>query len=202
MQELAHKTKTRLTIIIGIIYAVCGLLFIRLFTIQLIQGSMYYKQAMENRTQIIKVPANRSILYDRNGENKLAFNRKSMSIIAIPANLPEDQEQKSKVLSNLSVLLQMSVGEITNVLKEQALDKYTSVVLKYDIDNRTLIRFTEHYELYPGIYWENRPRRIYPLREKAAQLIGYTGVIDKDELKRLKTNPEYHSGTVLGKIGI
>lgn len=202
MQELAHRTKIRLTIIIGIIYVICGLLFIRLFTIQLIQGSMYYKQAMENRTQIIKIPANRSIIYDRNGENKLAYNRKSMSIIAIPANIPEEPEQRSVVLSNLSALLEMSVEEITNILKEQALDKYTSVVLKYDIDNRTLIRFTEHYELYPGMYWENRPRRIYPLRDKAAQLIGYTGVINKDELKRLKTNPEYHSGTILGKIGI
>ncbi len=202
MQELTYRTKFRLHIITGVIAAFCGILFIRLFYIQLIRGSVYYRQAMANRTQIIKVQANRSIIYDRTLENRIAYNRKSMSIIAIPANMPADPDEHARVLSNISLLLEMSIEEITNIIREQALDKYTPVVLKYDIDSRTLVRFTEQLNRYPGLYWENRPRRIYPLREKAAQLIGYTGVINKDELRRLRKNPEYHSGTILGKIGI
>lgn len=202
MQELATKTKIKLNIIQGILYVFCGLLFIRLIYIQFIKGQDYYKQAMENRTQIIKVPAYRSVIYDRGKENKLAFNRKSMSVIAIPANIPEDPVIRETFFSNTSILLDMSIEEIKTTIKEQAIDKYTPVILKYDIDPKTLVRFTEHYEQYPGLYWENRPRRIYPLREKAAQLIGYTGVINKEELKRLKVNKEYHSGSIVGKMGI
>lgn len=121
MQELAFNTKRRLLIISIGIYVICGLLFIRLFYLQFIRGADYFRQSMDNRTQIIKMPAYRSIVYDRSGENKLAFNRKSLSITAIPANLPEDNEQKEIVLSNASVLLGMSVEEIKNILKEQAL---------------------------------------------------------------------------------
>src|SRR5208282_4428214 len=76
------------------------------------------------------------------------------------------------------------------------------VIIKSDIDTQTLVRFKEHYELYRGFDCENRPRRVYPLKEEAAQVIGYTGVISKDELKKSKSNPEYHSGSVVGKMGI
>lgn len=202
MQELALKTKSRLYIITAIIYALCFLLFIRLFYLQLIRGEVYYRQAMDNRTQTIKIAAYRSVILDRTGEYQLAFNRKSMSVIVVPANLPDDPDLREETLSNASELLAMKVDEIKTILKEQALDKYTPVVLKFDIDSKTLVRFTEHNELYPGLYWENRPRRIYPLRDKTAQLIGYTGIINKEELKKLKPNTEYHSGSIVGKMGM
>ncbi len=202
MQELAYKTKNRLLIIFIVIYSLAGLIFLRLIYIQLIRGREYYNQAMENRTQIIKIPAYRSVIFDRNGQNKLAFNRKSLSIIATPAYLPDNPAQKSQVISNTSKLLKMSINDIESTLKEEALDKYTPVILKYDVDTKVLIQFKEHYELYPGLDCENRPRRIYPLREKTAQLIGYTGIISKEELKKLKLNKEFHFGSTVGKMGI
>ncbi len=202
MQELASRTKSRLLTIFIIMYCLSGLLFIRLFYLQIINGREYYRQAMENRTQIIKIPAYRSEIYDRNGMNKLAYNRRSLSIIATPAYLPDNPEQKLKVLSNVSKLLGMSINDIEITLNEQALDKYTPVILKYDIDTKVLIQFKEHYELYPGLECDNRPRRIYPEREKTAQLIGYTGIISKDELKKLKQNKEFHYGSIVGKMGI
>ncbi len=202
MQELTYKTKIRFFTIFLIIYCLSGLLFVRLFYLQIIHGREYYRQAMENRTQIIKIPAYRSIVYDRTCQNKLAFNRRSLSIIATPAYLPDDSSQRLKVLSNISRLINMTVNEIETTLNEEALDKYTPVILKFDIDTKILIQFKEHYELYPGLECENRPRRIYPEREKMAQLIGYTGIISKDELKVLKSNKEFHFGSVLGKMGI
>ncbi len=202
MQELAYKTKIRLFTIFIIIYALAGLLFIRLFYLQIVRGREYYKQAMENRTQIIKLPAFRSVIFDRTIQNKLAFNRRSLSVIATPAYLPENSSQRLQVLSNVSRLLNIPVDEIETMLNEQALDKYTPVILKYDIDTKILIQFKEHYELYPGLECENRPRRIYPEREKTAQLIGYTGIISKDELKQFKVNKEFHYGSIVGKMGI
>jgi penicillin-binding protein 2 len=202
MQELALKTKKRLFIIFIMIYSLACLLFIRLFYLQIISGREYYKQAMENRTQIIKIPAYRSIIFDRNGKNKLAFNRRSLSIIATPAYMPDNPVQKLKVLSNVSKLLGMPIDVIEMTLNEQALDKYTPVILKYDIDTKVMVQFKEHYELYPGLDCENRPRRIYPEREKTAQLIGYTGIISKEELKKLKVNKEFHYGSIVGKMGI
>lgn len=202
MQELAYKTKIRLFSIFVIIYCLSGILFIRLFYLQIIRGREYYRQAMENRTQVIKLPAFRSVIFDRTSQNRLAFNRRSLSVIATPAYLPDGSVQRMKVLSNISRLINMPIDDIETTLNEQALDKYTPVILKYDIDSKALIQFKEHYEEYPGLECENRPRRIYPEREKTAQLIGYTGIISKDELKQLKANKEFHFGSVIGKMGI
>jgi penicillin-binding protein 2 len=202
MQELATRTKSKVWILTVIIFSFWVLLFMRVFYIQLIRGQDYYKQAMRNRAQMIKIPAYRSVIYDRNKEYKMAYNRKSLSIIATPAYLPDDEKQREEAISNLSELIEMSIDDINSILKEQAIDKYTPVILKYDVDTRTLIHFKEHSELYPGVVCENRPRRIYSLREKAAQLVGYTGIINKEELKKLRVLPEYHSGSVLGKMGV
>ncbi|OHD56256.1 MAG: penicillin-binding protein 2 [Spirochaetes bacterium GWF1_51_8] len=202
MQELSSKVKTRVNILAVVIYALVGILFIRLFYLQIIRGEDYLKQSLLNKTQIIKISAYRSVIYDRTKENKLAYNRKSLCVVVIPANLPEDPLQQENVLSNTSILLGMSVSNIKLKIQEEAFDKYTPVVLKYDIDPGVLVKFAEHIEKYPGLLWENRPRRVYPLMEKASQLIGYTGIISKQELAQLKGNPEYHFGSVLGKMGI
>ncbi|NPV01598.1 MAG: penicillin-binding protein 2 [Brevinematales bacterium] len=202
MQELSSKVKSRLNILTGIIYGLVGIILIRLFYLQIIRGEEYLKQSLSNKTQIIKIPAYRSVIYDRTKENKLAYNRKSLCIVVIPANLPEDPFEQETVLSNAAILLNMKIDEIKLKITEQAFDKYTTVVLKYDIDPEILVRFAEHIEKYPGLLWENRPRRVYPLMEKSSQLIGYTGIISKQELALLKGKPEYHYGSVLGKMGI
>lgn len=202
MEETSLERKNKLFILSIVIYVLSGLIFIRLFILQIIQREKYYQQSEENRTQIITIPAYRSVVYDCTEENKLAYNRRSLAIVCIPANLPRDAVEKETALSNVSALLDIPISEISNMIAEQALDKYTSVVLKYDIDPDELVRFAEHSELYPGMYWDNRPRRIYPLMEKASQLIGYTGIIDRAELERLRNEQEYHSGSILGKMGI
>lgn len=202
MQELSHKFKFRLLIITIIIYTITFLMLGKLFFLQLVHGDIYLKKSLQNRTQLIRIPAYRSVIYDRNLKTKLAYNRKSMSVILIPANLPEDPVERLQGLSNASKLLDIPLDKLQTTIKEQSIDKYTHLILKYDITPRTLVQFAEHHEKYPGMYWENRPRRVYPLSEKSSQLIGYTGVISKSELLRLKKHSEYHSGTILGKIGI
>ena len=202
MQELSYRTKRKLTYIEIGIYIVVFFLFTRLFYMQFFKSGEYYKKALANQIQIIKIPAYRSIIYDRTKQTILAYNRRSIAVYLIPAHLPKDRTEQNMVLSNLSDILGLSVGEINSQITQQALDKYTPVILKFDIDSRTLVNLGENSEKLKGIYWDNIPRRIYPLGEKAAHLIGFTGFIDKDELKKLKNNPEYHYGSIVGKMGL
>jgi penicillin-binding protein 2 len=202
MQEHGESTKIRLLFISIAVYLISGIMFVQLFTLQVVRGEAYLRQSEENRTQIIRIPAYRSIIYDRTRQNKLAHNRKSLAIVVIPSNLPENIEEKEATLSNASALLDIPIEQIKQTIDEQAFDKYTPVVLKHDIDYGTLVKFAENYQLYPGLMWENRPRRVYDLEKKASQVIGYTGIISRPELNRLRSNPEYHFGTILGKMGI
>ncbi len=202
MQEFSHKFKFRLLIISVIVYTFAFLMLGRLFFLQVVHGDVYLRKSLQNKNQFIRIPAYRSVILDRTLKTKLAYNRKSMSVILIPANLPEDPKEREQGLSNASELLDIPLDDLKSSIRKQSIDKYTHLILKFDISSKTLVKFAEHHEKYPGMYWENRPRRVYPLTEKASQLIGYTGVISKSELKRLQKYTEYHSGSILGKMGI
>lgn len=202
MQETSADEKTKIYVTGGIIFSVVFFLFIRLFWLQIIKGDIYLEQSMDNRTQYITVPAYRSVIYDTTGENQLAYNRRSLAIVLIPGNLPSDATEKTNALSNAAELLNLNLEDIEETIEEASDEKYTPIVLKYDISSAELVKFAENYELYPGMFWENRPRRIYPLREDASQVIGYTGIISPSELDELGSLEQYHSGSVLGKMGI
>lgn len=202
MQEISLKTKKKILYIEIIIFVTIGFLFLRLFYLQFFKSAELYKRALANQTQVLKIQANRSIIYDRTKEYQLAFNKPSIAVYLIPAYLPQKKNEQLIVFSNIMKLLDVSYEYIQTAITQQALDKYTPVILEYDTDYKTLVRLSEFSENLQGLYWDNIPKRTYPLREKAAQLIGYTGVISKEELKKLKSNPEYHPGSILGKMGI
>ncbi len=202
MQEISLKTKRKISNIEIIVFCVFVFLFLRVFYLQFIKSQELYKRALANQTQVLKIQANRSIIYDRTKNYQLAYNKPSIAVYLIPAYLPQKKKEQQIVFSNIMNLLEVSYEYIQTSITQQALDKYTPVILKYDSDYETLVRLSEFSESLQGVYWDNIPKRTYPLREKAAQLIGYTGVISKEELKKLKSNPEYHAGSILGKMGI
>jgi len=60
---------------------------VRLFSLQIIDGSNYLARANSNRTNDISVPTQRGIIFDRNG-TVLARNVASYNVVITPANLP------------------------------------------------------------------------------------------------------------------
>ncbi|MGC8765701.1 MAG: penicillin-binding protein 2 [Brevinematia bacterium] len=202
MQELSFKTKRKILYLEIFVFSISLFVFLRLLYLQFIKSAELYKKAIANQTQIIKIQANRSIIYDRTRKNTLAYNKKSIAVYLVPAHLPEKILEQRIVFSNLMRLINVSYEEIQTAITQQAIDRYTPVILKYDIDSSTLVKLSEFTENLKGVYWENMPTRVYPLGERAAHLIGYTGIISKSELKKLKSNPEYHPGSIIGKMGI
>lgn len=65
---------------------------IRLYQLQIIEGSSYRQKADGNRFDLIEVPAKRGVIYDRNGEI-LTRNRPSFEIGLVPDDLPFDDPE-------------------------------------------------------------------------------------------------------------
>jgi penicillin-binding protein 2 len=66
----------------------------RLWQLQMIQGEEYRILADRNRFRQMDVPAPRGVIYDRNGEI-LAMNEPSFTVMVVPADLPEAEEDTS-----------------------------------------------------------------------------------------------------------
>ena len=78
------KTVTVSIYLVTIIFAV---LLLRLWDLQVIKGAKYRKMADSNRLRVVKVPAPRGIIYDRDN-NALVRNIPSFDISVAGADLP------------------------------------------------------------------------------------------------------------------
>jgi penicillin-binding protein 2 len=77
----------RLWLVMGVVLVIFSYYALRLFNYQVIKGPDYVARAEENRTTIVSDPAQRGIIYDRNGV-VLARNIPSYNVTITPAYLP------------------------------------------------------------------------------------------------------------------
>lgn len=103
-----------------------GVIFIaQLARIQFIQGQGLRARADENRYRLVEVRGERGVMYDRNGQ-LLVRNRPSFDIVAVPANLPDDEEAAREILQQLDDLITQSEANLplhaTEVVDEQEAD--------------------------------------------------------------------------------
>jgi penicillin-binding protein 2 len=87
------------------------------------------------------------------------------------------------------------------VIEQLAQVPYAAVTIRNDVPNSIRAYIRERQENFPGVAVERQFLRDYPRNELAAQLLGYVGQINPDELKR-RRNRGVKQGTIIGKAGL
>ncbi|MBN1401484.1 MAG: penicillin-binding protein 2 [Anaerolineae bacterium] len=77
---------------------------VRLWDLQIISSAKYAELADRNRYRLVPIDAPRGIIYDRYGRI-LVRNVPSFAVSILPASLPEDGEERRKVLERVSELI-------------------------------------------------------------------------------------------------
>ena len=98
-----HLQNWRYLIVYFLLGVVAIVFAVRLFTLQILQGTKYSIQTSSNRTQNISIPPSRGIVYDRNGII-LARNIAAYNVTITPANLPDDDGDVQRIYRELSAL--------------------------------------------------------------------------------------------------
>jgi penicillin-binding protein 2 len=188
--------KWRYTVLYILIITIFGFFLLRLFDIQILQGNAFVAQADENRTRIIRDPAIRGTIYDRNGY-VLAQNVASYNVVVIPGYLPLDEGDTQAIFRQLSVLIDMpvSLGEtdeetvrnFTPCFSELGIQEvvfiastnwpFQPTALKCDVSQDVAMVVMENREKWPGIDVEITAVRQYPTGELTAEVIGFLGPI-------------------------
>jgi len=196
-----RRFKRRVTILYCITIAMILVLFVRIAYLQMVMTGEYDARSEQNRMRFVPIPAYRGEIYDREFSMKLIANRKLLCVTAVPAAMPRKPEEKQGVIRRLAATLEMTTNEITRLLSKDAWDQYSPKLLKEGVGYQTVTRIAENIDLYPGVYWDNRPIRVYTLTNTLAHTLGYTGYISEQELKAL-AGKGYRSGSLIGKTGI
>jgi len=161
----------------------------------------YSTRSERNRVRLRPIVPNRGEVYDRNFKRKLITNKKSLCITLVPVSLPKDEKKRANLLNRLATILEISTNQIAERIKKDKWDVYTPKLIKENVDYRIITRIAESIDEYPGVFWENRPIRVYTLTNTLSHLLGYTGYISRKELKRY-AKKGYRLGSLIGKTGI
>jgi penicillin-binding protein 2 len=173
------------------------MIFIRLWSLQVIKGSDLRRLSENNCIRLRENPADRGMLLDRKGRI-LAHNRPSYEVYLVP----EDLKVNPGVVIEVGRLLNIPPEEIQERMKTQKRRApFKPVKIKSDIDWHELALLESNRVHLPGLIVDVRPRRAYDYGELASHLIGYLGEIDENELKQAKEAP-YRMGALIGKYGV
>jgi penicillin-binding protein 2 len=183
-----------LAIIVGLAFL---LIFIRLWSLQVIKGSDLRHLSENNCIRLRENPADRGMLLDRKG-NILAHNRPSFEVYLVP----EDLKANPEALIKVGGMLNMTQGEIEEKINAQKRrTPFNPVKIKSDIDWNMLALLETNRVHLPGLIVDVRPRRAYDYGDLASHLIGYLGEVDENELRQSRESP-YRMGAQIGKYGV
>jgi len=168
-----------------------GLFAIRLFVLQIIQAPEYTALADDNRLTTMVLPADRGVIYDRNGV-LLARNLPSYNITITPADLPDSPAEVEAIYERLSALTGVPITVpgskpsaecasgrgIEDLVNEwTGLAPYAAVPIQCNADPNVAMIIQEESDFMPGVGVEVTPVRDYPTGALTADVIGYMGPI-------------------------
>jgi penicillin-binding protein 2 len=189
-----ERSARRIAVLAAVFTGALGLLGLRLWQVQVLQGAYYDQLAQGNRLRINRLPAPRGLILDRRGI-PLVTNRPSFSVAVLPMVVGD----RSRVVSVLSRLLGIPEAEIRAKLR--AAPPFALVRIRRDVGIRVLTTLEEWRTDLRGVAVIADPLRSYPYGTLAAHVLGYLGEISGPELERLRPWG-YEMGDLIGKAGV
>jgi penicillin-binding protein 2 len=192
----------RIAVVGGVATALFAILFFRLWTLQIIDGSSNLAEAKNNRTRSTKIIAPRGKIVARNGD-VLVDNRTSLALQVDPAKLPEDEAGRNAELEEIGALVHMKLPQVLKVMKEEekVVAAGAPLTIRQGVGYDLIYYIEEHKGKFPGVAVEKVFVRNYPEEDRAAHILGYTGEVSEEELESAPykgTEP----GEVVGKDGL
>ena len=193
-QDLFEK---QLKIAMVFVLVIFGVIFLRLWFLQIVNGSFYRAKSENNRIRLQSMPSFRGVIRDRSGKI-LVDNRPSYDLCVIP----EEIHDTETLLNRLVALGDFDITSMRTKIGQAASGyPFKPVCLKKDISREELAMLeTRRFDL-PGVMIAVRPQRTYFYGDLAGHLLGYLGEISEKQLKS-GAFPDARSGDLIGKTGI
>jgi penicillin-binding protein 2 len=197
-----HRLTPQLALRVGILGAVAllafAVLFFRLWSLQVLSGDEYLNAAQNNQLRLVRIEAPRGPILDRRGRvvvSNVAGTAVQLWVSDMPKRNRYDQVRR------LAQVLNVSPKALAREVDERRGDPLTPITVKTAVGEEQVDYLYEHQAEFPGVEIVQVYLRDYAYNALAAQILGYTGEISPEELKRLRRDG-YRSGDRIGKTGI
>lgn len=200
-QEIEIQSKAfRFSILIFFTGLLFSVLLLRVFFLQIHQGEKLRDFSDNNRFKKQILIAPRGLILDR--QNQILAGNKKTAQLVIYLNQIYSPDQH---LKKISKIIQTPVKNLKKKIRRSRRQKgpLHPVILKEDLSLMEIHKFKQFHWDHPEVQVRTIEKRIYPLKENGAQVLGFIGPISKKEVQALKRKKRiFHLSEITGKSGL
>jgi len=196
----SQNLRVRLRIIQAFVLVLLGVLCLRLYKLQIIDGKRYANVAENQRIRLLPIPAPRGVIFDRNGK-LLVDSRPIYSVILSREVTKSIDYSLIKPLSEGLMIDEAFLRERFDQVRSQP--AFESILIK-EIALPADIAWVDAHQLeFPTLRVEQIPQRRYPENGQLAHALGYVGEISPEQLKQPQFSDNgYKPGDIIGQEGL
>jgi hypothetical protein len=178
-----NRLALRIALFGGVALALFGVLFFRLWFLQILNGEKYLAEANNNRTRSYRVIAPRGEILDRSGR-VIVDNTTSLALQVNPQKLPLHAAKRRAELSRLADLTHSTLHRVRKLMHEQLVAAPAApVTLRRDVGHYLVFYLEENRDRFPGVEVQRVFVRHYPHGTLAAHILGNVGEVSEEQLK-------------------
>jgi penicillin-binding protein 2 len=197
-----YRLTPPLALRVGILGAVAlilfALLFLRLWSLQVLSGEEYLDAAQNNQLRLVRLEAPRGSILDRRGR-PIVSNVPGTAVQLWVGDIPS--EGRARIVRRLAKVLNVPPRDLARQVAEHEHDPVTPILVKTAVAEEKVYYLEEHAADFPGVEIVHVHNRDYHYSSFAAQILGYVGEISPEELKTLRRDG-YRGGDRIGKTGV
>ncbi len=203
-EDESQNLRLRVNILHGLVLAVLVVLGVRAYFLQVVNHDYYAERAENQRIRLLRIPAPRGAIFDRNGK-LLVDSRSTYNIILLREDI------KGVDLSSIIDQIAPGLGLDADLLRERfdemkSLAPSEPITVKEGATTNDITWVDAHNLELPMLSVREQPQRRYPENGVLAHVLGYVGEIGPEQLKQpkykdYKENP-YISGDIVGQDGM
>jgi penicillin-binding protein 2 len=156
-----------------IIFLLIGVLFARMFWLQVVRHDYFSELSQGNRIRIEPIPPPRGLILDRRGE-ALALNRPAYQLELTREQTPDLEDTLARLV-DLGLIAPEDLEHTRRLITARR--PFDAVPVRLQLSEEELARFAVHRPDFPGVEIRPRLTRYYPHAGVGVHAIGYVGEI-------------------------
>ncbi len=196
--RLTPALALRVGVLGGVALLVFAILFLRLWSLQVLSGDEYLTAAQNNQLRLVRVEAPRGPIVDRH-RRAIVSNVAGTAVRLWIGDMPE--EGRYELVQRLARVLKVPARALAREVDEGHSDPLTPITVKTSVGEEQVNYLYEHQAEFPGVEIAQIYLRNYEYNTLAAHILGHVGEISPEELERLRRDG-YRAGDRIGKAGI
>lgn len=174
---------------------VCVIFTARLAQLQVTVSAQYRNLSEGNSIRAKRLPADRGLVFDRNGL-VLARNTKKAALLIRLENLPKEAAERDLFYSNVHTIIPITDEQIDEI--ETIRTKLTGdYIISTKVENEPLLLLKELAHQNAALILDEKPVRQYEPLPSIGHILGYVGQVNTDDVEQ-----GYSSLDVIGKSGL